>query len=244
MTNWPTAPMIRVVRGREYDEPVRDALATRTGDDEYLLATGPRAGNSILRKAPSDDIDDWEEVTAVPTAALEEFKEAWKGFGMYDPDDSQRVTDAITTILSYLPADKPSALDRAVTRVKDIAGAPMVDAETLPAERLSLLMDALASVQSAARKTAPLTMVARICADWVQADKEEVVAVEQMRSRARSMPEVIGSDPARFLVLAGIVGETASMLGDGHPSVSGELINAGTYALAWAAQTIEEEEDK
>nr|DAW11627.1 MAG TPA: hypothetical protein [Caudoviricetes sp.] len=241
MTNWPTAPLIRVIHGREYNEPVHDGLAARVGDGKYLLATGPRAGNSILRKTPSDDIDEWEDVTAVPTAALEDFKAAWKGFGMYDPDDSQRVTDAITTILSHLPAGKPGALDRAVTRVKD-AGGPMVDAETLPAERLSLLMDALASVQSAARKTAPLTMVARICADWVQADKEEVVAVEQMRSRARSMPEVIGSDPARFLVLAGIVGETASMLGDGHPSVSGELINAGTYALAWAAQTIEEED--
>lgn len=241
--NWPTAPLIRVIHGEEDAFPVRNTLATRDGDG-YIVASGARAGNSISRDYETDHIFEWEEVTAVPTAALEEFKAAWKGFGMYDPDGSQRVTDAITSVLSCLPADKPSALDRAVTRVKDIAGAPMVDAETLPAERLSLLMDALASVQSAARKTAPLTMVARICADWVQADKEEVVAVEQMRSRARSMPEVIGSDPARFLVLAGIVGETASMLGDGHPSVSGELINAGTYALAWAAQTIEEEEDK
>ena len=45
MTNWPDKPLIRVVRGREYDEPVRDVLATRSRDDEYLLATGPRAGN-------------------------------------------------------------------------------------------------------------------------------------------------------------------------------------------------------
>ena len=236
MTNWPNKPLIRVVRGREYDETVRDALAARTGSGNYLLATGPRAGNSILRRVPSDDIDEWEEVTAVPTAALKRLR-----------DERGRETSlhnlraAIDDVLECLPDDEPSALDRAVTRVKD-AGGPMVDAETLPAERLSLLLDALASVQSAARKAIPLTMVARICADWVQADKEEVVAVEQMRSRARSMPEVIGSDPAKFLVLAGIVGETASILGDGHPSVSGELINAGTYALAWAAQIIEEED--
>ena len=238
MASWPDKPLIRIIRGEEDFHPIRNTLATRDGDS-YIVASGSRAGNSISRDYETDSIDEWEEVTAVPTAALKRLR-----------DERGRETSlhnlraAIDDVLESLPADKPSALDRAVTRVKDIAGAPMVDAETLPAERLSLLMDALASVQSAARKTAPLTMVARICADWVQADKEEVVAVEQMRSRARSMPEVIGSDPARFLVLAGIVGETASMLGDGHPSVSGELINAGTYALAWAAQTIEEEEDK
>lgn len=243
MTNWPNKPLIRIIRGTEYEEPIDGSLAVQEDPGgEYLLVSGPRAKNTVDPVCTrTDSIDEWEEVTAVPTAALEEFKEAWKGFGMYDPDYSQRVTDAITSILACLPADKPSPLDRAVTRVKDIGG-PMIDADTLPAERLSLLLDALASVQSAARKTALLTMVTRICVDWVQADKEEVVAVEQMRSRARSMPEVIGSDPAKFLVLAGIVCETASMLGDGHPSVSGELINAGTYALAWAAQIIEEED--
>ena len=241
MTNWPNKPLIRVVRGREYDETVRDALAARTGGGNYLLATGPRAGNSILRKAPSDDIDEWEEVTAVPTAALEDFKAAWKGFGMYDPDDSQRVTDAITSVLSCLPADKPSALDRAVTRVKDIGGL-MIDADTLLADRLSLLLDALASVQSAARKIAPLTMVARICADWIQADNPEKVALEQMRSRASSIPEVVGSDPARFIVLAGYIGDAVNMLSNAHFDVSGQLTNAGTYALAWAAQIIEEED--
>nr|DAY10630.1 MAG TPA: hypothetical protein [Caudoviricetes sp.] len=235
MTDWPTAPLIKVVRGRDLGELKENMIAARIDDTGNYIGARCVFASEVDR----DSIDEWEDVTAVPTAALKRLR-----------DERGRETSlhnlraAIDDVLESLPADKPSALDRAVTRVKDIAGAPMVDAETLPAERLSLLMDALASVQSAARKTAPLTMVARICADWVQADKEEVVAVEQMRSRARSMPEVIGSDPARFLVLAGIVGETASMLGDGHPSVSGELINAGTYALAWAAQTIEEEEDK
>lgn len=234
MTNWPTVPLIRIIQGTVNGEPIANEIARKTKGGNFSFAN-----RLCVKDYEGDEISEWEDVTAVPTAALKRLR-----------DERGRETSlhnlraAIDDVLESLPADKPSALDRAVTRVKDIAGAPMVDAETLPAERLSLLMDALASVQSAARKTAPLTMVARICADWVQADKEEVVAVEQMRSRARSMPEVIGSDPARFLVLAGIVGETASMLGDGHPSVSGELINAGTYALAWAAQTIEEEEDK
>lgn len=235
MTNWPTAPLIKVVRGREYDEPVHDGLAARTGDDEYLLATGPRAGHSILRKASSDDIDEWEEVTAVPTAALEEFKAAWKGFGMYDPDDSQRVTDAITTILSYLPANKPSALDRAVTRVKDADGR-MIDAKSTQEERLSLLLDALASVQSATRKTAPLTMVARICADWANLENPRRDSLEAARERTKVL-----SDPGSFIVLSALVGDVTTALCDNF-SPRHDLIDVAAYALAWAAQTIEEED--
>ena len=230
--DWPVGPIIRVRRATAFGgRHIRDAYAIRDAGGDYLVD-----GATLLRDA-GDRIDDWEEVTPVPTAALKRLQDVFRGVDM-----TSTLVAALQAVTSHLPADKPSPLDRAVTTVKDIAGDLLVDAETLPAERLALLMDALASVQSAARKDIPLAMVTRICADWVQADKEEVVAVEQMRSRARSMPEVIGSDPAKFLVLAGIVGETASMLGDGHPSVSGELINAGTYALAWAAQIIEEED--
>lgn len=140
---------------------------------------------------------------------------------------------------------KPRPLDRAVTMVEEVGG-PMISAETLDAERLSLLLDALADVQSATRKAVPLAIVARICADWVQANEEdeEAAAIGQMRSRVRSMPEVIGTAPARFLVLAGIIGKVASMLGDYQPSVAGELIDAGACALAWAARIIEEEEEE
>ena len=236
MSTWPDKPLICIIRGREYDEPVRDALATRLAEDKYLLATGPRAGNSILRKAPSDDIDEWEEVTAVPTAALEELKEAWKGFGMYDADGSQRVTDSITSILSRLPADKPSPLARAVTRSKDVEGAPMVDAETLPEERLSLLLDVLASVQGAAHKAAPLAMVARICADWADLEDPCCGALESARERTK-----VPSDPGSFIVLSALVGDVTTALCDNF-SPRHDLIDVAAYALAWAAQTIEEED--
>ena len=233
MSNWPDKPIIRIIKGYDSGRLRENVLAFRYGGGNSYR--GPNC--LIIEDNLRDRIDAWEEVTPVPTAALKRLQSAFRGI-----DVIESLEPPLLEVLACLPADKPTALDRAVTTVKDIAGDLLVDAETLPADRLSLLMDALASVQSTARKDIPLAMVARICADWVQADKEEVVAVEQMRSRARSMPEVIGSDPARFLVLAGIVGETASMLGDGHPSVSGELINAGTYALAWAAQIIEEED--
>lgn len=241
MTDWPDKPLIRVLDGEVNEDGVADELAYHVGDGAYALISEEHMDQTIVRNAYGDMIVKWEEVTAVTTAALEEFKAAWKGFGMYDPDDSQRVNDAITTILSYLPADKPSALDQAVTRAKDMGG-PFFHAETIPAERLSIILDALASIQGTTRKAVPLAMIARISADWIQADNPEKEALEQMRRRAASIPAVVGSDDSRFLVLAGYIGDAANMLSEARLDVSGQLANAGTYALAWAAQIIEEED--
>ena len=241
MTNWPDKPLIRIKKGRERDLEVRDAIAVATDIDcsegDYYMLSGPRAGHTIICACTADFIDEWEEVATVPTAALRHLRDVFLGVEL-----PLKRFAAIQQVVSHLPADKPSTLDQAVTRVKDVEGAPMVDAETLPAERLSLLLDALASVQGAAHKTAPLTMVTRICADWVQADNPEKIALEQMQSRALSIPEVVGSDPARFIVLAGYIGDATNMLSNAHLDVSGQLTNAGTYALAWAAQIIEEED--
>lgn len=231
MTTWPTSSLIRIIKGSIHGSPIDGKFAVRAPHGGYGIDTHflPQGYFGVR-------IDKWEDMTPVPTAALKRLQDAFRGI-----DVIESLEPPLLEVLSYLTVDKPTALARATTMVEGVDG-PMISAETLPAERLSLLLDALASVQGATRKAAPLAMVARICADWVQADREEVVAVEQMRSRARSMPEVIGTDPARFLVLAGIVGEVASMLGDGHLAVAGELTNAGTYALAWAAQIIEEED--
>lgn len=228
--NWPTAPIVRVVRGREYDVPVRGDLAARNGGDEYLLVTGPRAGNSILRKAPSDDIDAWEEVTPVPTAALKRLQDAFRGIDMVSS-----LVAAVQDVTSHLPADEPGTLDRAVTRVKD-AGGRMIDAESTQEERLSLLLDALASVQSATRKAAPLTMVARICADWADLENPRRDSLEAARKRT----EVL-SDPGSFIVLSALVGDVTTALCDNF-SPRHDLIDVAAYALAWAAQTIEEED--
>nr|DAV95989.1 MAG TPA: hypothetical protein [Caudoviricetes sp.] len=240
MTNWPNKPLIRVVRGREYDETVRDALAARTGGGNYLLATGPRAGNSILRKAPSDDIDEWEEVTAVPTAALEELKAAWKGFGMYDPDDSQRVTDAITTILSYLPANKPSALDRAVTDAKNIGARGILEDFTLN-DRISLLLAAVRDTHTGEDLRYRLAWVARLAYTWADLEDPSQDALEEISEHAaRILTEgrVNQIDVANLTCWVGDIAAAAS----GEKSPRPSLIVLGARALAWAAEIIEEED--
>lgn len=237
MSTWPDKPLIRIIRGAEYEEPIDGSLAVREDPGgEYFLVSGPRAKNTVDPTCTlTDSIDEWEEVTFVPTAHLKELKEAWHGDGEYTPTGLKTLGDAMGPVLSCLPDDEPGALDQAVTRVKDIGGR-MIDAKSTQEERLSLLLDALASVQSAARKTAPLTMVARICADWANLKNPRRDSLEAARERTKVL-----SDPGSFIVLSALVGDVTTALCDDF-SPRHDLIDAGAYALAWAAQTIEEED--
>lgn len=237
MTNWPDKSLIRIIRGAEYEESIDGSLAVREDPGgEYFLVSGPRAKNTVDPTCTlTDSIDEWEEVTFVPTAHLKELKEAWHGDGEYTPTGLKTLGDAMGPVLSCLPDDEPGALDQAVTRVKDIGGR-MIDAKSTQEERLSLLLDALATVQSAARKTAPLTMVARICADWANLENPRRDSLEAARERTKVL-----SDPGSFIVLSALVGDVTTALCDDF-SPRHDLIDAGAYALAWAAQTIEEED--
>ena len=233
MTDWPTAPLIRIIRGTEYEEPIDGSLAVREDPGgKYLLVSGPRAKNTVDPVCTrTDSIDEWEEVTAVPTAALKRLQEAFRGV-----DVIKSLESPLLEVLSYLPADKPSALARAVTRVKDIEGAPMVDADSTQEERLSLLLDALASVQSATRKAAPLAMVARICVDWADLENPRRDSLEAARERTKVL-----SDPGSFIVLSALVGDVTTALCY-NVSPRHDLIGVAAYALAWAAQIIKEED--
>lgn len=232
MTNWPTAPMIRVVRGREYDEPVRDALAARTGDDEYLLATGPRAGNSILRKAPSDDIDDWEEVTAVPTAALKRLQDAFRGVDMVSS-----LVAAVQDVTSHLPADKPSSLDQAVTDTKNIGARGILEDFTLN-DRISLLLAAVRDTHTGEDLRYRLAWVVRLAYTWADLEAPDKDALEDIRNRAATEVGRCGGDLA---TLARQAGDVAGSTSEGR-SPRSALIALGSRALARAAEIIEEED--
>lgn len=226
MTNWPTAPLIRIIRGEISGKPITNKIAARTEKGNFAIAN-----RLCVNNYDGDSIDEWEEVTAVPTAALKHLRHVFLGVELPLTQFA-----AIQQVVSHLTADKPSPLDRAVTRVKDVEGAPMVDAESTQEERLSLLLDALASVQSASRKTAPLTMVARICADWADLENPRRDSLEAARERT----EVL-SDSGSFIVLATLVGDVTTILCDDF-SPRLDLIDVAAYALAWAAQIIEEED--
>lgn len=234
MTNWPTAPLIHITKGSIGYSDIKNVIAVPATignpTDGYYIVTGESAGRSVLPNFNDDSIDEWEEVTAVPTAALKRLRDAFRGIYVIES-----LEPPLLEVLSYLPADKPSALDRAVTRVKDMGG-PMISAETLPADRLSLLLDALASVQDATRKAAPLAMFARICVDWTDAESKRGDSLEATRRRVEAL-----SGLGDFIVLSALVADVITAMSENIPPRH-DLIDAAVYALAWAAQIIEEED--
>lgn len=237
MTNWPTAPLIRIIRGKVDGDEIADELAAHRGNGEYVLFSAKHWHWTVAANCYDDSIDAWEEVTAVPTAHLKALKEAWWGPGGENTKWLRNVEDAMTPILDCLPADKPSALDRAVTRVKDTGG-PMISGGDSNENRLSLLLDALASITIATNKAAPLTMVARICVDWANTEEPHCDALREITGRAKS-------DPTRIDVvgLASYVGDVAASLDDGtNGGPRNDLLEMGHHALAWAAHIIEEED--
>lgn len=217
MTNWPTAPLIRIILGKVDGREIANEIAFRRASGAYTMISREYACVSATEGSHEHSIDKWEDVTVVPTAAL------------------KRLQQEFQEVTSCLPADKPSPLDRAVTRVKD-AGGRMIDADSTQEERLSLLLDALASVQSATRKAAPLAMVARICADWANHENPRRDSLETARERTKVL-----SDPGSFIVLSALVGDVTTALCDNF-SPRHDLIDVAAYALAWAAQIIEEED--
>lgn len=225
MTNWPTAPLIRIIKGSIHGSPIDGKFAVRAPHGGYGIDTHflPQ-GYSGVR------IDKWEDMTPVPTTALKRLQDAFRGI-----DVIESLEPPLLEVLSCLPADKPSPLDRAVTMVNEVGG-PMISAETLPEERLSLLLDALASVQSATRKGVPLAIVARICVDWADLENPRRDSLEAARESAKVL-----SAPGSFIFLSSLVGDVTTALCDNF-SPRHDLIDAGAYALAWAAQIIEDQD--
>ena len=232
MTNWPTAPFIRIIRGKVDGDEIADELAAHRGNGEYVLFSAKHWHWTVAANCYDDSIDEWKEVTAVPTAALKHLRDVFLGVELPLAQFA-----AIQQVVSHLSADKPSALDRAVTRVKDTGG-PMISWGDSNENRLSLLLDALASITIATNKAAPLVTVARICVDWANTEEPHCDALREIEGRAKS-------DPTRFdfVGLASYVGDVAASLDDGtNGGPRNDLLEMGHHALAWAAHIIEEED--
>lgn len=234
MSTWPDKPLIRVIRGRDVDSPKDGVIAIRSNNTG--IYRGP--GCSFSQEYPTDSIEEWEEVTAVPTAALEELKKAWHGDGEYTPTGFKTLGDAVGPILSCLPVDKPNALDRAVIEVKGVKGAVLHLADFDQEGRLALLLGCLATLQAADHKTPVLAMVARICVEWVNLLNPGGDALSEVKACVES-----DLDGINFIVMSSLAGDAAAALGDSmNGSLKECLLAIAQYALAWMTGLIEEGE--
>lgn len=101
---WPAADLIRVVKG--YGSGVgliHDRLAMRDVAGSYRLL-----GGGLLCPGTVDVIKTWEEMTAVPVAALADLQEAFEGMDGHSPALPREglggpQTAAVRAVLACLP---------------------------------------------------------------------------------------------------------------------------------------------
>lgn len=228
--DWPVGPIIRVLRATAFGgRHIRDTYAIRDAGGDYLVD-----GETLLRDA-GDRIDEWEEVTAVPTAALKRLQDAFRGV-----DVIKSLEPPLLEVLSHLPADEPAALDRAVTDAKSIGARGVIDAFTTD-DRVALLLNALGNVHTGTDTQYRLAWVVRIAYTWADLVDPDRDALADIRSCATDLLDAGDLEDPSIIHMARSAGLVAGRIA--HKALLREaLIDLGTYALAWAAQTIEEED--
>lgn len=134
--------------------------------------------------------------------------------------------------------DKPSALDRAVSKVKDLGETPLI-LKGFPQENdLALLLELLADLQVAVRKGPTLAKIILVCTTWVDFLSLSDGSLDHVREIAES-----DADRAEFTDVVRLAGDIASSIGDGLIAKQKQnLLSVAQCALVWLAELIEKEE--
>lgn len=134
--------------------------------------------------------------------------------------------------------DKPSALDRAVSKVNDLGETPLI-LKGFPQEYdLALLLESLAALQVAVRKGPTLAKIVLVCTTWVDFLSLSDGSLDHVRELAES-----DADRAEFTDMVLIAGDIANSIADGAIGrQKRNLLAVAQYALVWLAELIEKEE--
>lgn len=87
---WPTEPLIHIIEGECEGNYIENALAKHEPDcdpdypDTYVIATGPYAGEPIMKGSEFDGIWEWHSVTTIPTQVINQLHEAFYDTNMTD----------------------------------------------------------------------------------------------------------------------------------------------------------------
>jgi hypothetical protein len=256
MSSWPTSEFIRVIKGnRKYYGPIDPVYAFRCQGGSYLLLTdGPDEGH--LSEERGDRIDSWEDAVPVPTTSLTKLRDAFRGVAAGSSGMEVGRLSSVLEVISHLPADKPSPLDRAVSRVKVLLRTPVLAPDAPSEKYLARLLGALATLQGAAPDLRPqvLVTVVQICVEWIA----EVTPPEGLFSDpAEALSEVqarVESDPAvgGFPAMVALSGDSATWVDEAQNTEEGlrrlatglvdPVLTLAHYALALLAECLEGDE--
>lgn len=229
-SNWPDRPIIRIIRGEINGKPIANKIATRTEGGNFAIAN-----LLCVKNHDGDSISEWEEVTAVPTAALKRLQDEFRGV-----DVIKSLEPPLLEVLSHLPADKPTALDQAVTDVESIGARGVMDAFTT-GDRVALLLNALDNVHTGTDTRYRLAWVARLAYTWADLATPDRDALADIRSCAADLLGAGSLEDPSIIHMAQSAGLVAGRIA--HKGLLREaLVDLGAYALAWAAEIIAQEE--
>ena len=86
-----------------------------------------------------------------------------------------------------------------------------------------------------------LTEIARTCADWLYIMNPNHVGLDDIETSAREIDRIPDDEEKRYMSLTYRFAQAATLIGEGGRGGQ-EIMELGAYALAWAAQIIEEED--
>ena len=230
MNGWPDKPLIRINKGSIFGTPLDGKLAVRAPHGGYGVDT-----HFLPRGHFGSRIDEWEEVTAVPTAALKRLQDAFRGIYVIES-----LEPPLLEVLSHLPADKPNALDRAAALARKLKG-PRVTPDDTTSRRLAILLEAISFTHASPSKVDELTEIARTCADWLYIMNPNRVGLDDIETSAKEIDRIPDDEEKRYMSLTYRFAQAATLIGEGDHGGQ-EIMELGAYALAWAAQIIEEED--
>jgi hypothetical protein len=231
VSNWPTVPLIRIIKGYDSGRLKEGVIAFRYGGGSNYR--GPDC--CIIKDNIRDRIDEWEEVTPVPTAALKRLQNEFRRINVI-----KSLEPALLEVLSYLPATTAGAISRAVTDAQNV-GARGILEDFSTDDRIRLLLDAIGEVHAGDDRRYRLAWVVRLAYTWADLTAPDQDALEDIRSCAADLLDAGDLEDLSIIHMARSAGLVAGRIA--HEALLREaLIDLGTYALAWAAQTIEEED--
>lgn len=228
MTDWPDKPLIRTNKGNIRGTPL----------DGKIAVLSPRGGYAVdahflPRCCFGARIDELADTTPVLTATLKYLLDVFRGVELPFAQFA-----AIQLAVSHLPADKPSPLDQAVVKVKELGETPLILKSFSQEYDLALLLELLASLQVADRKGPTLTKIVLACTTWADFLSLSDGSLDHVRELAES-----DADRAEFTDMVRIAGDIASDIADGATGQQKRnLLTVAQCALVWLAELIEKEE--
>lgn len=240
--NWPSAPVITIIKGNYLEEEVKNVVGIRRADGLYV-------GNDFTFSPNSsrDRIDQWEESAIIPMGKLNALREAWYGSGGENAIWLRTVEDAMRDVLEDIP-ERVAPVTQAARKSLQHPTPGVLAEDSLRAKVIALFR-AVDAVNTYGNRVYALTKMVRLVSDWENLADPEYDAMVDIQDRAWDIYSPGHSDRRGVVMLARLVGQVVEAAAFDE-NLRPTLLSLGSYALAWAAELIaeysayEEEDDE